>query len=102
MYDKIRAYQIQDTGKDTVEANEALGIKIDARDYRIAAAILKEFEISSVRLLTNNPDKIAGLEKEGIKVTRIPCEVPTTNTNKKYLTTKKQKMGHLLVVRDRG
>jgi GTP cyclohydrolase II len=94
---KIRAYELQDHGLDTVEANRALGFRDDERDYRIAAHMLLSLGVKSVRLVTNNPRKIAGLERHGIRVTgRIPVEVPPNEHNREYLATKARKSGHLL------
>ncbi len=94
---KIKAYALQDKGYDTVEANELLGFKMDLRDYGIGAQILKDLGLKEIRLLTNNPKKIIGLEGYGIKVIeQIPIKSTITEHNKKYLETKKQKMGHLL------
>jgi GTP cyclohydrolase II len=93
---KLRAYELQDQGQDTVEANESLGFKADLRDYAIPAAVLKWFGVDQVRLLSNNPDKIAALEKAGIKVVeRAPIIVPPLATTAEYLKTKKEKLGHL-------
>ncbi len=94
---KIRAYALQDQGYDTVEANLCLGLPEDARDYAEAAAILMDLGIRQVRLLTNNPAKIAGLERRGIVVVdRLPLEVSCNPHNAHYLSTKRDKMGHLL------
>ncbi|MGH7467682.1 MAG: bifunctional 3,4-dihydroxy-2-butanone-4-phosphate synthase/GTP cyclohydrolase II [Longimicrobiales bacterium] len=94
---KIRAYALQDDGLDTVQANESLGFKPDLRDYGIGAQILLDLGISSIRLLTNNPRKIVGLDAYGLKITgREPIQVLATDHNRKYLTTKQQKLGHLL------
>jgi GTP cyclohydrolase II len=94
---KIRAYALQDKGRDTVEANEDLGFCNDARDFGVAAEILRYFGISKVKLLTNNPKKIESLEEHGIQVVeRIPLIVEATEYNIKYLKTKKEKMGHKL------
>jgi 3,4-dihydroxy 2-butanone 4-phosphate synthase/GTP cyclohydrolase II len=94
---KIRAYALQDRGRDTVQANLDLGFKEDLRDYGIAAQILRELGVSRVRLLTNNPRKIAGLEVYGVKVVeRIPLETPPRDSNIHYLRTKQIKLGHLL------
>ena len=95
LFNKIRAYALQDKGFDTVEANEQLGFKADARKYSIAIEIVKRFGITKVRLLTNNPDKVKSLAKEGIKVEQIPLII-LSPTTKKYLHTKKEKLGHLL------
>jgi len=95
---KIRAYKVQDeTGRDTVEANEALGFKPDLRDYGIGAQILLDLGLSSIRILTNNPRKIVGLEGYGLTVTgREPIEMPPTPHNRHYLETKRSKLGHIL------
>lgn len=97
LMNKLRAYELQDEGADTVEANEQLGFKADLRDYELPGAILKYFGIGEVRLLSNNPQKIAALERAGVRVIeRIPCEVPAVATTQDYLRTKKEKLGHLL------
>jgi GTP cyclohydrolase II len=97
LLNKLRAYELQDGGADTVEANERLGFEADLRDYRMPAEILRYFKIKSVRLLSNNPDKIAALENAGIRVAeRIPCIIAAHESSEGYLRTKKQKMGHLL------
>lgn len=94
---KIHAYALQERGLDTVEANETLGFAADARDYAVAAQILHDLGVSQVRLLTNNPAKLAGLEKAGIRVVeRVPLIVPRTQFNERYLEAKKSKLGHLL------
>ncbi|WP_435310345.1 GTP cyclohydrolase II [Primorskyibacter sedentarius] len=94
---KMRAYSLQDQGFDTVEANHRLGFEDDERDFRIGADILKKLGFSSVRLLTNNPAKIAMMEKHGIAVTeRVPLQVGKTAQNEGYLATKAAKSGHLL------
>jgi 3,4-dihydroxy 2-butanone 4-phosphate synthase/GTP cyclohydrolase II len=96
LLNKMRAYELQDQGKDTVEANEALGFKADLRDYGIGAQILVDLGIRSMRLLTNNPKKIVGLEGYGLRVVeRVPIEVPPSETNRFYLRTKHDKLGHL-------
>ena len=94
---KIRAYHLQDKGRDTVEANLELGFKPDLRDYGIGAQILVDLGISQMRLMTNNPKKIVGLEGYGLEVTeRVPVETPLCETNQGYLQAKQKKMGHLL------
>ena len=97
LLNKLRAYELQDGGADTVEANEQLGFEADLRGYRMPGEILHFFHISRVRLLSNNPDKIAALERAGIRVVeRIPCIVAPHESTEGYLRTKKQKLGHLL------
>jgi 3,4-dihydroxy 2-butanone 4-phosphate synthase/GTP cyclohydrolase II len=97
---KILAYQLQDNGKDTVEANLELGFDADLRDYGIGAQILVDLGLSNIRLITNNPRKIIGIEGYGLKVTkRVPMEVCPTPENLKYLETKRDKLGHLLDVK---
>jgi len=94
---KIKAYQLQDHGYDTVEANEALGFKSDERDYDIAAHMLRSLNIKSIKLMSNNPDKIKDLKMHGIKITgRIPVIIQPNEYNKFYLETKKNKSGHML------
>jgi 3,4-dihydroxy 2-butanone 4-phosphate synthase/GTP cyclohydrolase II len=94
---KIRAYALQEAGQDTVEANESLGFKPDLRDYGIGAQILLDLGLSSVRLLTNNPRKIVGLEGYGLRIAgREPLQVTPTHHNRDYLATKRSKLGHLL------
>ena len=96
LLNKLRAYELQDGGLDTVEANVSLGFEPDLRDYALPAAILLYFGIPEVRLLSNNPDKVAALEKAGIKVVeRAPIIVPPLETTVEYLRTKRDKMGHL-------
>jgi GTP cyclohydrolase II len=93
---KLRAYELQDSGLDTVEANERLGFKADQRDFALPAAILKALGVSSVRLLSNNPDKVAALERAGVRVAeRVPCEVTPSVHAEEYLKTKKEKLGHI-------
>jgi len=97
LVNKLRAYELQDKGMDTVEANIQLGFKADLRDYGIGAQILVDLGIKKMRLLTNNPRKIIGLEGYGLQaVQRVPMEIPAHETNIRYLKTKKKKMGHLL------
>jgi len=95
--EKLKAYEQQDNGLDTVEANKALGFAADLRDYGIGAQILADLGLSSIRLITNNPRKIVGLEGYSLKVTeRIPLEIEPNQYNKKYLETKRKKLGHML------
>jgi len=97
---KLQAYELQDRGLDTVEANERLGFKADHREFALPAAVLRALEISAVRLLSNNPDKVAALEKAGIRVVeRVPCEVESHVHSEQYLKTKKEKLGHLFTSR---
>ena len=97
---KLRAYELQDAGLDTVQANEKLGFKADQREFGLPAEILKTLGIKEVRLLSNNPDKVAALENAGIKVVeRVPCEVQPHSQSESYLKTKKEKMGHLFTSR---
>jgi 3,4-dihydroxy 2-butanone 4-phosphate synthase/GTP cyclohydrolase II len=94
---KLRAYSLQDRGRDTVDANLELGLPADARDYRVAARILADLGIHTVRLLTNNPAKTVALEQHGVAISnRVPLEVPPTPDNLRYLRTKRDRMGHLL------
>jgi len=96
LLNKLRAYELQDGGLDTVEANEKLGFKADLRDYALPAAILGYFGVKEVRLLSNNPDKVAALESAGIRVVeRAPLVVPPLETTAEYLKTKRDKLGHL-------
>ncbi|MFP4048404.1 MAG: bifunctional 3,4-dihydroxy-2-butanone-4-phosphate synthase/GTP cyclohydrolase II [Desulfovermiculus sp.] len=100
---KIRAYHLQDLGQDTVEANLALGFKPDLRDYGIGAQILVDLGLSKMRLMTNNPKKIVGLEGYGLEVVeRVPLEGPLCETNTSYLRAKKEKLGHLLASFDQA
>jgi len=96
LINKMRAYELQDQGKDTVEANEALGFKADQRDYGIGAQVLVDLGVKNLRLLTNNPKKRVGLEAYGLQIVeRIPVETPATPDNHRYLSTKRDKLGHL-------
>ncbi|MEW5799074.1 MAG: bifunctional 3,4-dihydroxy-2-butanone-4-phosphate synthase/GTP cyclohydrolase II [Bacteroidota bacterium] len=98
LLNKLKAYKLQDEGKDTVEANEALGFHADVRDYSLAAQILLDLGVKKVKLLTNNPKKIVGLKGFGIEVVeRVPIEAKATTTNEKYLRTKRDKLGHLIL-----
>jgi GTP cyclohydrolase II len=100
---KLQAYELQDAGIDTVEANHTLGFKADYRDFSLPAAILHVLGVSRVRLLTNNPHKAHALTNAGIEVVaRIPCETPPTSHSLVYLRTKKERMGHALSLRHRG
>lgn len=97
LVNKLRAYALQDAGYDTYDANLALGFKADERDYAIPAAMLKKIGIKSVRLLTNNPEKVAELEKHGIVVKeRVQHELPAHEHDRAYLETKKERFGHFL------
>src|SRR6478752_5429139 len=94
---KLRAYALQDTGLDTVEANHALGFAVDYRDFTLPAAILRDLGISRVRLLSNNPQKARVLSDAGIEVVaQVPCEAPPNHHSLAYLRTKKERMGHSL------
>lgn len=93
---KLQAYELQDSGLDTVEANERLGFKADHRDFALPAEILKALGVRQVRLLSNNPDKVEALQRGGVEVTeRVPCEVDPSPHAEEYLKTKKEKLGHL-------
>lgn len=97
---KLQAYELQDSGLDTVEANEQLGFKADHREFNLPVEILKSLGVNNVRLLSNNPDKVAALEHAGITVSdRVPCEVPPSAHTQDYLRTKKEKLGHLFTKR---
>jgi GTP cyclohydrolase II len=97
LINKLRAYELQDAGADTVEANEQLGFEADLRSYELPGAILHYLGVSSVRLMSNNPDKIAALERAGVKVVeRVPCQITSLESFEDYLRTKKEKLGHLL------
>ena len=97
LLNKLKAYELQDEGLDTVEANRKLGFAADSRDYDFAAEALKALGVRAVRLLSNNPDKIRQLQKAGIRVIeRVPCRPRTSRRSAAYLRTKKNKLGHLL------
>ena len=97
LINKIAAYHLQDHGMDTVQANLKLGFKADARDYTLGAQILADLSLSTIKLLTNNPKKIEGLEKYGLEIVeRVPIIIKSNKINKKYLKTKKEKLGHYL------
>jgi len=97
LVNKIRAYELQEHGHDTVEANRLLGFEPDIRDYGIGAQILYDLGLRQIRLMTNNPGKVVGLEGMGIRVVeRVPLEIPPTDDNRGYLETKREKLGHLL------
>ena len=97
LLNKLRAYELQEEGKDTVEANQALGFPPDLRNYGIGAQILVDLGLGSIRIMTNNPKKLAGLEGFGLKITgRVPLVTEATRTNRAYLETKRDKLGHLL------
>jgi len=97
LLNKLYAYELQDRGVDTVEANLQLGFEADQRSYSFCAQILKHFEVEKIRLMSNNPDKIQGLSGEGIEVVeRVPLIVKASSLSRNYLKTKKEKLGHLL------
>ncbi len=97
LFNKLRAYELQDKGADTVEANERLGFPADMRDYGVGAQMLRELGVRRMRLMTNNPKKYVGLEGYGLEIVeRVPLEVPPTEHTRRYLEVKKHKMGHLL------
>lgn len=94
LLNKMKAYALQDKGLDTVEANHQLGFKADERDYSIASEILKDLGLKKIRLLTNNPEKIKGINGSIEVVERIPLKIPSNHHNERYLRTKREKMGH--------
>jgi GTP cyclohydrolase II len=97
LMNKLRAYQLQDRGMDTVEANVSLGFAADLREYDFPAKVLRKLGATKIRLLSNNPDKVKQLESAGVKVIeRVPCQPRTSKVSRAYLQTKKSKMGHLL------
>lgn len=96
LLNKLRAYELQDLGADTVEANEQLGFEADLRGYELPAAILRFFKLDAVRLMSNNPEKVQAVERGGVRVTeRVPCIVAAHESREDYLRTKKEKLGHL-------
>jgi len=97
LLNKLRAYELQDQGADTVEANERLGFDSDLRSYELPGAILQYFGLKAIRLLSNNPQKVEAVERAGVEVVeRVPCLADVLDTSESYLRTKKEKMGHLL------
>lgn len=97
LVNKIKAYALQETGLDTIQANEQLGFTADSRSYKVAAQILKDLHIQTINLLTNNPDKVNQLKHYGINVVKcIPLEIAPNSINKNYLKTKKNSLGHIL------
>jgi len=97
LLNKLRAYELQDHGADTVEANQRLGFESDLRNYELPGEILRHFGLRRIRLLSNNPEKVAAVEAAGVRVEeRVPCIVPAMVSTEAYLRTKKEKMGHLL------
>ena len=97
LLNKLRAYELQDQGADTVEANERLGFDSDLRSYELPGAILQYFGLKAVRLMSNNPEKVEAVERAGIEVVeRVPCVADVVDTREAYLRTKKEKMGHYL------
>jgi 3,4-dihydroxy 2-butanone 4-phosphate synthase/GTP cyclohydrolase II len=97
LLNKMRAYELQEQGLDTVEANVELGFAADLRDYGIGAQILSDLGLTSIRIMTNNPRKLVGLEGYGLTITeRVPLEMPPRDENVRYLQVKKDKMGHIL------
>jgi 3,4-dihydroxy 2-butanone 4-phosphate synthase/GTP cyclohydrolase II len=100
---KLRAYELQDWGHDTVDANLALGLPVDSRDYGVGAQILSDLGVTTMRLLTNNPSKYSGLASYGLEITgRVPIEIEPNPENEKYLETKRERMGHVLHVHEGG
>jgi GTP cyclohydrolase II len=97
LLNKLRAYELQDEGADTVEANQRLGFESDLRSYELPGAILRYFGLRAVRLLSNNPEKVEAVERAGVRVAeRVPCLADVVDTREAYLRTKKEKMGHWL------
>ena len=103
LMNKLKAYKLQDEGKDTVEANEALGFRADLRDYGIGAQILRDLGVSRMRLMTNNPKKVVGLDAYGLTIVeRVPLEIAANSNNERYLKTKRDKLGHLILIDQSG
>ncbi len=101
LLNKLRAYELQDQGADTVEANEQLGFDSDLRNYELPGAILQFFGLKAIRLMSNNPEKVEAVEKAGVHVVeRVPCLADVLDTRIAYLRTKREKMGHLLEFED--
>jgi GTP cyclohydrolase II len=97
LINKLRAYELQDAGADTIEANEQLGFEPDLRNYELPGAILRYFHMTAVRLMSNNPEKVAAVERAGVRVAeRVPVLADVLDTREAYLRTKKERMGHLL------
>ena len=97
LLNKLRAYALQDTGADTVQANQTLGFAPDLRNYGIGAQILRDLGLTSIRLMTNNPRKVVGLDAYGLEIVeRVPVLIDETDANRGYLATKRDKLGHLL------
>jgi 3,4-dihydroxy 2-butanone 4-phosphate synthase/GTP cyclohydrolase II len=103
LMNKLKAYKLQDEGKDTVEANEALGFRADLRDYGIGAQILRDIGVTRMRLMTNNPKKVVGLDAYGLTIVeRVPLEIAANSNNERYLKTKRDKLGHLILIGQAG
>jgi 3,4-dihydroxy 2-butanone 4-phosphate synthase/GTP cyclohydrolase II len=103
LVNKLKAYRLQDEGLDTVEANEKLGFRADLRDYGIGAQILRDLGVRKMRLMTNNPKKVVGLNGYGLDIVeRVPLEIDPNEINARYLRTKRDKMGHLILIDPRS